>query len=205
MRSQQSPLETQKDLYQLAESQSGYFTTKQASALGYASNKRIYHVRAGNWAREHRGIYRLARFPEPDRPDLILWMLWSRDRSDRPTGVFSHQTALSLHDLTDANPEKLDLTVPMGFRRGTPIPKVLRLHRGDVLPEDREIIFGVAVTNAMRTILDVWTEGSLPRPDLRDAFRDAMKRGAITKTQIANCQKDSQRAPVLAEIRKGHK
>ena len=205
MRSQQSPLETQKDLYQLAESQSGYFTTKQASALGYGSNKRIYHVRAGNWAREHRGIYRLARFPEPDRPDLILWMLWSRDRSDRPTGVFSHQTALSLHDLTDANPAKLDLTVPMGFRRGTPIPKVLRLHRGDVLPEDREIIFGVAVTNAMRTILDVWTEGSLPRPDLQDAFRDAMKRGAITKTQIANWQKDSQRAPVLAEIRKGHK
>ena len=205
MRSQQSPLETQKDLYQLAESQSGYFTTKQASALGYASNKRIYHVRAGNWAREHRGIYRLLRFPEPDRPDLILWMLWSRDRSDRPTGVFSHQTALSLHDLTDANPAKLDLTVPMGFRRGTPIPRVLRLHRGDVPPEDREIVFGVPVTNAMRTILDVWTEGSLPRPDLRDAFRDAMKRGAITKTQIANCQKDSQRAPVLAEIRKGHK
>ncbi len=87
----QSPLERQKDLYRLAESQSGYFTTKQASALGYASNKRIYHVRAGNWIREHRGIYRLARFPEPERPDLILWMLWSRDRSDRPTGVFSHQ------------------------------------------------------------------------------------------------------------------
>jgi len=72
MRALQSPLERQKDLYQLAESQSGYFTTKQASALGYASNKRIYHVRAGNWIREHRGIYRLARFPEPDRPDLIL-------------------------------------------------------------------------------------------------------------------------------------
>ena len=201
----QSPLERQKDLYQLAESQSGYFTTKQASALGYASNKRIYHVRAGNWIREHRGIYRIARFPQPDRPDLILWMLWSRDRSDRPTGVFSHQTALSLHELTDANPARLDLTVPTSFRRGTPIPKVLRLHHGDVPPGDREIIFGVPVTNAMRTILDVWTEGSLPRPDLREAFREAMKRGAITKTQIANCQKDSGRASFLAEIRKGNK
>src|ERR1700728_1420911 len=130
----QSQLERQKDLYQLAESQSGYFTTKQASALGYASNKRIYHVRAGNWAREHRGIYRLARFPEPDRPDLILWMLWSRDRSDQPTGVFSHKRALSLHHLTDATPARLAPTVPVAFRRGNPIPKVLRLHRGDVLP-----------------------------------------------------------------------
>jgi predicted transcriptional regulator of viral defense system len=201
----QSSLERQKDLYQLAESQNGYFTTKQAAALGYASNKRIYHVRAGNWIREHRGIYRLARFPEPDRPDLILWMLWSRDRSDQPTGVFSHQTALSLHDLTDANPARLDLTVPASFRRGTPIPKVLRLHRGEVPPKDRETVFSVPVTNAMRTILDVWTEGSLPRPDLREAFREAVKRGAITKTQIVACQRDSERASVLAEIRKGNK
>jgi predicted transcriptional regulator of viral defense system len=200
---QQTPLERQRDLYQLAESQSGYFTTKQASALGYASNKRIYHLRAGNWIREHRGIYRLSRFPEPDRPDLILWMLWSRDRSDRPTGVFSHQTALSLHDLTDANPARLDLTVPASFRRGTPIPKVLRLHHGDVPPDDRETVYGVPVTNAIRTIVDVWKEESLPRPDLRTAFREAVKRGAITRTQIANYQKDSERGHLLAEIRKG--
>jgi predicted transcriptional regulator of viral defense system len=203
MHFQQSPLERQKDLYQLAESQSGYFTTKQASALGYASNKRIYHLRAGNWIREHRGIYRLSRFPEPDRPDLILWMLWSRDRSDQPTGVFSHQTALSLHDLTDANPARLDLTVPVSFRRGTPIPKVLRLHRGDVPPDDRETVYGVPVTNAIRTIVDVWKEESLPRPDLQKAFREAVKRGAITRTQIANYQKDSERGHVLAEIRRG--
>src|SRR6185437_4905511 len=154
----QTPLERRKDLYAVAESQNGYFTTKQASALGYASNKRIYHLRAGNWIREHRGIYRLAHFPEPDRPDLILWWLWSRDRSDRPTGVFSHQTALSLHDLTDTNPAKLDLTVPKHFRRGVTVPEVLRLHFGDVAAEDREILHGVPVTNALRTILDVWME-----------------------------------------------
>jgi|SRR6185437_16185968 len=199
----QTPLERRKDLYAVAESQNGYFTTKQASALGYASNKRIYHLRAGNWIREHRGIYRLAHFPEPDRPDLILWLLWSRDRSDRPTGVFSHQTALSLHDLTDANPARLDLSVPANFRRATPIPKVLRLHRNDVPPGDREIIHGVPVTNAIRTIVDVWKEGSLPKTDLRLAFREALKRGAITRTQLAHYQKNPERAPLLAEIRKG--
>ena len=186
-----------------AQVQGGYFTAKQAAALGYASNKRIYHVRAGNWVREHRGIYRLTRFPEPDRPDLVLWMLWSRDRTDQPTGVYSHQTALSLHELTDTNPARLDLTVPASFRRGTPIPNVLRLHRGDVPPQDREILFGVPVTNAIRTILDVWKEGSLPRPDLQAAFREAVKRGAITKTQILTRQKDAEWGPVLVEIRKG--
>lgn len=199
----QSPHERQRELYQLAESQGGYFTAKQAAALGYTSNKRIYHLRAGNWIRERRGIYRLARFPEPERADLILWWLWSRDRSDRPTGVFSHQTALSLHDLTDANPAKLDLTIPANFRRGVPIPNVLRLHHGEVRAGDREILQGVPVTNAMRTILDVWQEGSLPKPVLRAAFREAMKRGNITKTQVAMSQQDAERAPLLAEIRKG--
>jgi len=130
-------------------------------------------------------------------------MLWSRDRSDRPTGVFSHQTALSLHDLTDANPARLDLTVPASVRRGTPIPKVLRLHRGDVPPDDRETVYGVPVTNAIRTIVDVWKEESLPRPDLQKAFREAVTRGAITRTQIAKYQKDSERGHFLAEIRKG--
>ncbi len=205
MSGSQSPHERHKELYQLAESQNGYFTTKQAAALGYASNKRIYHVRAGNWVREHRGIYRLALFPEPERSDLILWWLWSRDRSDRPTGVFSHQTALSLHDLTDANPAKLDLTVPEHFRRGVPIPKVLRLHHSDVAVEDWEILHGVPVTNAIRAILDVWKEGSLPKPVLREAFREAMKRGKITKTQVAMTQQDAERAPALAEIREGTK
>jgi predicted transcriptional regulator of viral defense system len=200
-----SPSERQKELYQLAESQSGYFTTKQAATLGYASNKRIYHIRAHNWIREHRGIYRLALFPEPERPDLMLWWLWSRDRSDRPTGVFSHQTALSLHDLTDANPAKLDLTVPTNFRRGVPIPNVLRLHHDDVRAEDLEILYGVPVTNAMRTILDVWQEGSLPKPVLRTAFREAMKRGNITKSQVGMPQQDAERTRVLAEIRKGTK
>jgi predicted transcriptional regulator of viral defense system len=200
-----SPSERQKELYQLAESQSGYFTTKQAATLGYASNKRIYHIRARNWVREHRGIYRLALFPEPERSDLMLWWLWSRDRSDRPTGVYSHQTALSLHDLTDVNPAKLDLTVPTNFRRGVPIPNVLRLHRADVPAADREILYGVPVTNAMRTILDVWQEGSLPKPVLRAAFREAMKRGAITKSQVGMPQQDAERTRALAEIRKGTK
>ena len=203
MRFAATPSERQQELYNLAQSQSGYFTAKQAASLGYQSNKRVYHVRAGNWAREYRGIYRLTRFPEPERPDLILWMLWSRDRSDRPNGVFSHQTALSLHEITDVNPARLDLTVPATFRRGVPIPKVLRLHRGDVPSADRVELFGVPVTTAMRTILDVWKEGSMPHADLREAFREAVHRGAITRSQIAKCKEDLESAPILAQIRKG--
>jgi len=60
--------EQQKGLYQIAKARGGYFTAKQAASLGYGSNKRAYyHVQAGNWLREHRGIYRLVLFPEADR------------------------------------------------------------------------------------------------------------------------------------------
>jgi hypothetical protein len=69
------------------------------TGVANASNKRAYHMQAGNWLREHRGIYRLALFAEPDHSDLILWWFWSGIRSDQPSGVYSHQTALSLHEL----------------------------------------------------------------------------------------------------------
>jgi hypothetical protein len=60
-------------LYELAAQQGGFFTTGQAKASGYADNTHPHHVRAGNWIRERRGIYRLARFPLAARPDLMLW------------------------------------------------------------------------------------------------------------------------------------
>ena len=192
--------ERQKELYRTAEAQGGYFTTKQAAALGYASNKRVYHVQAGNWLREHRGICRLALFPEPDRPDLILWWLWSRDRSDQPTGVYSHQTALSLHEITDVNPSRLDMTVPSSFRRGVPVPRILRLHYGHIEDAEQEVLFSVPVTNALRTILDVWEEGSLPKAALRQAFQEAMSRGKITRKQATDLAHDSWFASMAREL-----
>jgi len=196
----QTTSERQKELYQIAETQGGYFTTKQAASLGYASNKRAYHVHAGNWLREHRGIYRLALFPEPERSDLILWWLWSRDRSDRPGGVYSHRTALSLHELTDVNPSQLDLTVPPSFRRGVPIPRILRLHYAHLPEAEQEVLFRVPVTNALRTILDVWEEGSLPKATLRQAFQQARSSGKITAKEAADLLSDPPRAFVAREL-----
>lgn len=78
----QSHREASRRLFEFAEQQQGFFTTKQAKAAGFAENTHPYHVQAGNWIREHRGIYRLALFPAADRPDLVLWALWSRNRNE---------------------------------------------------------------------------------------------------------------------------
>jgi len=91
----QSHREASRRLFDFAEQQQGFFTTKQAKAAGFAENTHPYHLQAGNWTREHRGIYRLTLFPTSDRPDLVLWSLWSRNRKEAVEGVYSHQTALT--------------------------------------------------------------------------------------------------------------
>ncbi len=178
-----------KRLYEIAEGQQGFFTTKQAKAAGFAENTHPYHVQAGNWIREHRGIYRLANFPQGERPDLMLWYLWSRNREEIPQAVYSHQTALSLHDLSDTMPAKLRMTVPLRFRRNSEIPRVLVLHYVDIPESDNEIVYGVRVTKPMRTILDLLAQGEMPVALLRQALREGLRRGIIRRGEIAEARK----------------
>jgi predicted transcriptional regulator of viral defense system len=175
-------------LYEMAETQQGFFTTKQAKAAGYAENTHPYHVDAGNWVREHRGVYRLANFPQNGRPDLMLWSLWSKSRARVTQGVYSYETALSMHDLTDLMPAKLHMTVPKSFRRNSEIPSQLVLHYGDLPEGDTELVHGVRVTKPLRTILDLLTAGHIPASTLRQALREGLQRGVIRRSEIPGAQ-----------------
>src|ERR1700679_2881352 len=142
----QSHREASSRLFDLAEGQQGFFTTKQAKAAGFAENTHPYHIQAGNWIRERRGIYRLGSFSRGERPDLMLWSLWSRNRGEVTQGVYSHQTALSLHDLSDVMPAKVHMTVPRSFRRNSEIPCVLVLHFADLPQSEMGVVHGARVT-----------------------------------------------------------
>ena len=192
--------EAAKRLYEIAEVQQGFFTTKQAKSAGFAENTHPYHVQAGNWIREHRGIYRLASFPRGERPDLMLWSLWARNRKEAAQGVYSHQTALSLHDLSDVMPAKLHMTVPKSFRRNSEIPRVLVLHFADLPQSDIGALHGVHVTKPMRTILDLLEGGEIPPEILRQALREGLRRGLIRRSEIVETRKqlvDSKRLRTL--------
>jgi predicted transcriptional regulator of viral defense system len=181
--------ESAKRLYQIAVDQQGFFTTKQAKAAGFAENTHPYHVQAGNWIREHRGIYRLASFPRGERPDLMLWSLWSRNRGEAAQGVYSHQTALSLHDLSDVMPAKLHMTVPRSFRRNSEIPCVLVLHFADLPESDIGVAHGVRIARPMRTIFDLLPGGEVPLATLRQALREALRQGLIRRSEIAEARR----------------
>jgi hypothetical protein len=180
----QSHREASRRLFEVAEEQQGFFTTKQAKAAGFAENTHPYHVQVGNWIREYRGIYRLALFPAADRPDLVLWSLWSRNRNEEVEGVYSHETALNLYELSDVNPAKLHMTVPTHFRRNSDIPGILVLHYADLPEGDAQTAQGFKFTRPLRTILDLIEAGTVERAFIRQALRQAIERGLITRQQI---------------------
>jgi predicted transcriptional regulator of viral defense system len=198
-----SYVDDERALVRQATVQGGFFTSKQAAALGYTAPKRNYHVNAGNWVREHRGIFRLALYPLPSRPDLMLWWLWSRNRQDEPQGIYSHQTALSLHELTDVMPSRVHMTVPSAFRRSAAIPKALVLHMADLAASEVEILDGVPVTKALRTLLDVAATEATPVEDLRAAFAEANHTGKISRREIAEAESDPTRRELLRHLHGG--
>ena len=186
-------------LFELAEQQQGYFTTKQAKAVGFAENTHPYHVQAGNWIREHRGIYRLTRFPVTDRPDLALWSLWSKNRKEEVEGVYSHQTAISLHELSDLNPARLHMTVPTNFRRNSEIPGVLILHHGDLAEDDVQSGPGYRYTRPLRTILDLIETGTVETDFIGQAIRQAFQRGLIHRQQVRNATMNDSSRNIIEE------
>jgi predicted transcriptional regulator of viral defense system len=196
----QSHREASRRLFEFAEQQQGFFTTKQAKAAGFAENTHPYHVQVGNWIREHRGIYRLTLFPTADRPDLVLWALWSRNRNEEVEGVYSHQTALSLYDLSDLNPSKLHMTVPTDFRRNSDIPGIVVLHYADLPESDVQTAQGFKFTRPLRTILDVIEAGTVERNFIRQAVRQALDRGLITRGQIRNAQLSEPARKIVEEV-----
>jgi predicted transcriptional regulator of viral defense system len=176
-------------LFDIAEGQQGYFTARQAADAGYQLGSQAHHTKSGNWARVERGIYRLARFPQSSEEQLVIYTLWSRNRAGEPEGVYSHQTALSIHELSDVNPARLHMTVPTAFRRNAATPKILALHRSNLDEEDIEQRQGFAVTRPLRTIIDLTAAEAVSRDIIEQALTEGRNRGLITIQDMAELRR----------------
>lgn len=166
-------------LYDVAASQEGLFTTRQAAAAGYSDPLLAHHRKAGNIARIRRGIYRLVHFPPGEHEELVAAWLWTDSAA-----VLSHQTALSLHGLSDSLPAQIHLTVPSDWKkRRLRVPKGLTLHYADVPAKERTWVGPVPVTSTPRTLDDCAHSGLTPDL-LRQAASQALARGLVTKSQV---------------------
>lgn len=173
-------------LFEIVEAQEGLFTAKQAEEAGFDKRNHSYHVRAGNWIREHRGIYRLAHFPRSPHEQYALWSLWSRGRDDQPQGVYSGQTALSLHELSDVMPAKLHMSVPRSFRRNSKLPRAIVLHHDDLPAADCIEMRGFRVQRPLAAIASLFETEEVSEDILRQAIQEGLRRGLITLSEIKN-------------------
>jgi predicted transcriptional regulator of viral defense system len=114
--------------------------------------------------------------PETQWTPYMKAVLWPNGA----IGVLSHETALGLMDLSDVNPSRIHITVPLDHRnrRRVPPPGV-QLHRADLLPEEVGSIEGLPVTTAARTIRDCAAAHIGPAL-LRQALDDAARSGWLS-------------------------
>jgi predicted transcriptional regulator of viral defense system len=169
-------------LYQAAAAQRGYFTTRQAEQAGYSSQLLLKYLKNGRVVRTRRSVYRLVHFPAGDHEQLMVLWLWSAERS-----VFSHQTALWLHGLSDRPPAEQHLTLPTEWRaRRLRVPVGARLHFADLEPADWGWHQGIPVTSRQRTADDCATFAMPPEllslaqepaPNLRPDSHGSVARG----------------------------
>ncbi len=171
-------------LYETASAQDGYFTTEQARMAGYSRQLLQKHLQAGRVTRIRRGVYRLVHFPAGEHEDLAIVWLWSEQ-----AGIFSHQTALALHGLSDVLPAEAHLALPLEWRqRRFRVPAGVVLHHMDVPEQERAWVGPVPVTTPRRTLEDCAREHLAPDL-LRQAAQQALKRGLVKRGELAEVER----------------
>ncbi|MEJ2267085.1 MAG: hypothetical protein P8X95_26880 [Anaerolineales bacterium] len=162
-------------LYEIAESQAGYFAAHQARQVGFTWERLSSNAKNGRFLRVAQGIYRLAHFPGSPYEDLVV--AWLRTGKD---SVISHESALALYNLSDVLPGKVHVIVPRTASRRR---RGIRLHTSRLNPDDVTVREGLPVTTVPRTIADVILSG-LADEHIKNAIHEALQRGLVTRENL---------------------
>ena len=92
------------------------------------------------------------------------------------------------------------MTVPTDFRRNSDTPGILVLHYADLPESDVQTAQGFKFTRPLRTILDVIEAGTVERNFIRQALRQAVERGLITRQQIRNSRLSEPARKIVQEV-----
>lgn len=182
-------------LFDIAATQSGYFTTAQARTSGYSRALLAHHAATGRFVRARRGLYRFRQYPSSPREEVMAaWLAMA------PDAVVSHESALDLLGLADTIPDHIHLTVPRSKRSLRPQQQVT-LHTATQPPQPDEIVVreGMKLTSPSRTILDVAQSAGAPDQVAR-AIRQALEGGLTTRDRLlAGARHRGKRVEALVE------
>lgn len=179
-------------LLTLAMTQEGFFSASQARAANVSKQLLGKYLAGGRIERVQRALYRIRHFPAGEHEDLVGIWLWSHRQ-----GVFSHETALFLHELSDAFPRRAHITLPRAREKAAiRIPKGVAVHHDDLDERARSWVGSIPVTSVRRTLLDCF-HGSVSPELVAQASEQAAERGliappeAITAPQVAFWRRSS--------------
>ena len=178
------------ELIAIAEENDGLLTSKQARNAGILDSVLVRLSQRGRLDRTARGVYRIAHFPQSKFSQYREALLWAEANHgpEEPDIALSHETALALYGISDANPQLVHITVPRAVRLRRERPKWIAVHHGDLHPLDVTLHEGLAVTTVARTILDVLE--TMGRIDLaRKAVADAKRTGFIRDAEAARLKR----------------
>lgn len=163
------------ELQSVLKQNGGMVTTAQANEVGVSNERLRLLVHSGDLERVTTGIYVL-----PDEFTDKMFIVQLR----RPKIIYSHETALFLHELTDRDPISYMVTVPTGYN-----PTRLREDGFTVFTIKRELheigvtklttMFGNSVTvyDMERTICDcLRSRNNLDIAVVTDALKRYVKR-----------------------------
>jgi predicted transcriptional regulator of viral defense system len=171
------------ELANLAEENDGLITSSRARRAGIADSVLVRMVQRGRLERVARGVYRMPYFA-PDRfsqyREAVLWAQASRGPG---TVALSHETALVIYGISDANPASVHLTVPKEARFRREHPPGIVLHPGVLAEKEIRTIEGLPVTTVSKTIADLVRVGT--RTDLvTQAITEAKREGFIDGREV---------------------
>ncbi len=166
-------------LFEIAAAQEGYFTTRQAAVAGYYPALLAKYLHGGRIERVRHGIYRVIHFPAGEHEELVVVWLWTER-----IGVFSYETALALHRLSDVLPARIHVSLPASWSaRRLRIPDGVELHFDDVSETETVWIGAVRTTGVARTLTDC-ARAALGPDLLGQAVQEAEERGLVDPKSV---------------------
>ena len=172
------------ELFALAEEHDGLLTSKEARAAGIQDSVLVRLAQRGRLERMTRGVYRIAHYPSDRLAQYREAVLWAKASQGPEDIALSHETALLLYDISDANPSRVNLTVPTSARWRRKCPAWVAIHRANLSPQDIGEHEGLPVTTVSRSIMDVLL--ATHRTDVaRQSVSDALREGLLTMLKLA--------------------
>lgn len=180
------------ELATLAGDHEGLFTSMQARSAGFTDSVLARLAQRGRIERTARGVYRIPYVPLNRFSQYREAVLWAQSHRGPEIVALSHETALAIYGISDANPAAIHLTIPKSARLRRESPKAVKLHRDELRGQEVTVLEGLPVTTIARTVSDLLRSGG--RLDfIAQAIAGARREGFITVTEARRLRRELQR------------